>query len=358
MNSKNLERNAENLRCEVAKLLLIRHASWRALQSFVVRNRLCAIEWIAENMTTKHMRLPVIGLLDARTSEAIPIAPSASLLAKQHVLRKGFLFAFLGQWLCAGLLGASLVCPAYASDFWLPFNREPQDPVEKGKIDSANDPAEAINRQIYQGNKFIDDYAMKPVTRAYVEQVPEDVRDGIHNFINNLGEPIVFINDVLQGNVKRAWNTTQRFAVNTTAGGLGFVDVAATMGRPHHDADLGQTFGVWGIEPGPAVQIPLLGPSNLRDVFGLAASSAVVPLAAHGAVENVISYTQLGSDGASTLDYRARLLPNTDALEKTTKDYYAATRLIKAQLRAKLVEEGKAGFVSREEALEAEVSPK
>jgi phospholipid-binding lipoprotein MlaA len=310
------------------------------------------------NMVTMHMRLHVICSLDARVSKVIRIVLSSWLLLKQRAPRKIPSIAFFGRWICAGFLAASLVCPAHASDFWLPFNREPQDPVEKGKIDAANDPAEAINRQIYQGNKFVDDLVIKPVTRGYVEQVPEGVRDGIRNFTNNLGEPIVFINDILQGNIKRAWNTTQRFAVNTAVGGIGFVDVATTLGRPHHDADLGQTFGVWGIEPGPAVQIPLLGPSNLRDAFGLAATSSVVPLAAHGAVETVISYTQLGSDSANTLDYRARLLPNTDALEKASKDYYASTRLIKAQLRAKLVEEGKVGHVSREEANDAEAPPK
>ena len=309
-------------------------------------------------MAMMHMRLPVSCSLDARASIAIRIVPGQWPLTKQRAARKVFSTAFLQRLIWAGFLGSILVCPAYASDFWLPFNREPQDPVEKGKIDAANDPAEPINREIFKLNKFIDDTVLKPVMRAYIDQVPQDARNGIHNFTNNLSEPVVFINDILQGNIRRAWNTTERFAVNTTVGGLGFVDVAATMGRPHHDADLGQTLGVWGVEPGPAVQIPLLGPSNLRDAFGLAATSSVVPLAAHGALETVISYSQLGSDGVSTLDYRANLLPNTDALEKTSTDYYASTRLIKAQLRAKLVEEGKAGFVSREEALDAEASAK
>lgn len=308
-------------------------------------------------MTTQ-MRLHVIHSLDARVSKVVRIVPSSWPFLKQRAAQTVLSTAFFGRLICAGFLGAILVCPAYASDSWLPFNREPQDPVEKGKIDAANDPAEAINREIFKLNKFVDDNVLKPVMRAYIDQVPQGAREGIHNFTNNLSEPIVFINDVLQGNAKRAWNTTQRFAVNTTVGGIGFVDVAATLGRPHHDADLGQTLGVWGIEPGPAVQIPLLGPSNLRDAFGLAATSSVVPLAAHGAIETVISYSQLGTDGVSTLDYRANLLPNTDALEKTATDYYASTRLIKAQLRAKLVEEGKAGFVSREEALDAEAAAK
>jgi phospholipid-binding lipoprotein MlaA len=242
-----------------------------------------------------------------------------------------------------------LTCPAYAEDFWSPFNREPRDPIEQGKIDAANDPAEAINREIFKGNKFLDDNVIKPAARVYNENVPQEIRQGIHNMTNNLDEPMVFANDVLQGNIERAWNTTQRFAVNTTIGVGGIFDVAETWGRPHHDADLGQTLGVWGVGTGPAVQIPVLGPSNLRDAVGKAVTGLALPFAAHGlgVVETTASYTQMGSSSVSNFDYRAKLLPNTEALEKSSQDYYAASRLTKAQLRAKLVEEGKAGRVSR-----------
>jgi len=295
-----------------------------------------------------HMRLRVICSPDAFISKVFRTTSISRLSSKQQTASKALSIRGFGHRLCAALFGSILICPAYAGDFWSPFNREPQDPIEQGKIDSANDPAEAINREIFKGNKFVDDNVIKPVARAYIDNVPEDVRRGIHNLTNNLGEPMVFANDVLQGNIERAWNTTQRFAVNTTIGVGGIFDVAETWDRPHHDADLGQTFGVWGIGAGPAVQIPVLGPSNLRDAAGLAASSLVIPFAAHGVVESAASFTQLGSNGVGTLDYRAKLLPNTEALEKSSQDYYASTRLTKAQLRAKLVEEGKAGRVSRD----------
>jgi phospholipid-binding lipoprotein MlaA len=129
---------------------------------------------------------------------------------------------------------------------------------------------------------------------------------------------------------------------------VGFVDVGDAWGRPHHYADLGQTFGVWGIAAGPAVQIPILGPSNLRDAFGLATTSLTGTFAAQGTIGSVVSYAQLGATAVDDIDYRSKLLPNTDALEKTSKELYASIRLIKAQLRAQLVEEGKAGRVSRD----------
>lgn len=260
------------------------------------------------------------------------------------------------RWLCAGLLGSVLACPACAQETWNPFSRAPRDPIEQGRLDSANDPAEAINREIFKANKFFDDVIWKPVSRAYVERVSPELRRGIHNFTNNVGEPIVFANDVLQGNVERAWNTTQRFAVNTTIGVVGFVDVADKWGWPHHYADLGQTLGVWGIAPGPAIQVPILGPSDLRDAFGLATTSIAGAFALQGTIGNVVSYTELGATGVDDIDYRSKLLPNTDALEKTSQDLYASIRLVKAQLRAQLVEEGKAGRVSRDGGNSAEAA--
>jgi phospholipid-binding lipoprotein MlaA len=247
----------------------------------------------------------------------------------------------------AGLIGIAVAYPAYAEDTSNPFNREPLDPIEQGKIDSANDPAEAINREIFGANKFFDDNVLKPAARAFGEDLSPELRQGIHNLTTNIGEPLVLANDLLQANAGRAWNTAQRFAVNSTIGVAGIVDVAAGWGRPYHYADLGQTFGVWGIGAGPAVQIPLLGPSNLRDAFGLATTSLAGTFALQGTIGNAISYTELGATAITQIDYRSKILPNMDALEKNSKDLYAATRLIKAQMRAKLVEEGKAGAVSR-----------
>src|ERR1700722_15071780 len=296
-------------------------------------------------MMTTQMRSHVICSSDAPAGKSF--LPTWRARSSRRVARRVL------SWICAGLFASIVACPAGAQEAWSPFSRAPRDPIEQGRIDSANDPAEAINRDIFKANKFFDDIILKPVARAYVERVSPELRQGIHNLTSNVGEPIVFANDVLQGNVERALNTTQRFAVNTTIGIVGFVDVADTWGRPHHYADLGQTFGVWGIPAGPAVQIPILGPSDLRDAFGLATTSVAGTFALQGTIGTVVSYTQFGATLVDDFDYRSKLLPNTDALEKNSNDLYASIRLVKAQLRAKLVEEGKAGRVSRDEASSA-----
>src|SRR6266404_7416188 len=192
----------------------------------------------------------------------------------------------------------------------------PTDPEARAAYDSANDPAEPTNRTIFAGNQFVDRNALRPVARAYEDYVPSRVRKSLHNFVSNLKEPAIAVNDVLQANFSRAWNTTQRFVINTTVGGAGLFDVASDWNRPHHDADFGQTFGVWGIDTGPSVQLPLFGPSNVRDTVGKAVSFFANPLSFIPG--GTMSTIEFGGTGVGVVDGRADLLSKTDALEKTS----------------------------------------
>lgn len=215
----------------------------------------------------------------------------------------------------------------------------PTDPAARTAYDEANDPAEPTNRVIFDGNQWVDRNALQPAARTYQDYVPGGVRNGLRNFSQNLKAPVVLVNDVLQGNMSRAWTTTQRFAVNTTIGGAGLFDIASDWDLPAHEADFGQTLGVWGVDPGPSVQLPLLGPSNLRDTVGTA----------FGFLGDPVSYVpgmqviQMSGSVGGAIDGRARMLPVTDDLEKNSIDYYAALRSMYAQHRAAFVEEGKAG---------------
>jgi phospholipid-binding lipoprotein MlaA len=217
----------------------------------------------------------------------------------------------------------------------------PTDPEERAAYDRANDPAEPTNRTIFAGNQFVDRNVLRPAARAYEEHVPDRARKSIHNFVSNLKEPSILVNDALQANFSRAWNTTQRFVINTTAGGAGLFDVATDWDRPHHEADFGQTFGVWGIGTGPSVQLPIFGPSNVRDTVGKVGDLLANPLSfiPGGAMTGI----EVAGGVGGAVDGRANLLPTTDALEKTSLDYYASLRSMQAQRRAALVEEGKVG---------------
>lgn len=223
----------------------------------------------------------------------------------------------------------------------------PTDPEARADYVSANDPAEPTNRTIFAGNQFVDRNALQPVARGYREYIPGRVRRSAANFVSNLAQPGVLVNDVLQGNVSRAWNTTQRFVINTTVGGAGLFDVATDWDRPGHQADLGQTLGVWGVASGPSVQLPLLGPSNVRDTVGAIGGFVTNPVnLATGGAASAVTATGgvLGVVGG-----RADLLNATDELEKNSLDYYATLRSISAQRRGAFIQEGREGRVRVQE---------
>lgn len=223
--------------------------------------------------------------------------------------------------------------------------RVPAEPEARAEYERNNDPAEPTNRAIFHGNKFVDDNALQPAARAYREHVPDRVQKSIHNFAGNLGQPAVALNDVLQGNFSRSWNTIQRFVVNTTVGGAGLFDVATDWDRPGHSADFGQTLGVWGVGPGPSVQLPVLGPSNVRDSFGKVVDFLANPM---GLIPGgTIATVDTAAKAAGVVDGRARALGVTDSLERDSLDYYSALRSASAQRRAAIVEEGKTGEIRR-----------
>jgi phospholipid-binding lipoprotein MlaA len=197
--------------------------------------------------------------------------------------------------------------------------------------DTENDPAEPVNRAIFKGNIAADHAVMKPVAEAYSDHVPEGVQRGIHNVVQNLKEPAVAVNDALQGNVKHAWQSVQRLAVNSTAGIAGVFDVADKLGLPPHKADFGQTLAVWGVGEGPFVELPLLGPSNARDAVGAVVDMAMNPLTYIGGAP--ATYAGVATGGANVVDTRAQHLHDLDELERNSLDYYSTLRSVYRQHR-------------------------
>ena len=126
------------------------------------------------------------------------------------------------------------------------------------------DPLQAYNRVMFAFNERADQYALKPVAKAYRFITPKPVQFVVGNFFSNLGDLWTGFNNLLQGKGKAAASDTARFFVNSTLGFLGFADVATEMGLEKHNEDLGQTLGWWGVPSGPYFVIPLLGPSTIR----------------------------------------------------------------------------------------------
>lgn len=204
--------------------------------------------------------------------------------------------------------------------------------------DAVYDPAESFNRSVFAFNHTLDDYALAPVARGY-RHLPDFMQQGMHNFASNFGEPKVFINDLLQGNPQRSVSTLGRFALNTTVGVLGLINVSDPVGIPRHTADFGQTFGVWGIGGGPIVELPLLGNGNSRDSVGKVLNLVIDPFGNHSDTLRTLNTVALVG---GVVDDRAALLPLTDSLQQLP-DYYSAMRSVIAEHRVAFVREGRSG---------------
>jgi phospholipid-binding lipoprotein MlaA len=196
------------------------------------------------------------------------------------------------------------------------------------------DPAEKTNRAVFGFNHAVDHAAIAPVARGYRAAVPSRGRRSVKNVTSNLKGPEIAINDLLQANFRRAGTSSARFVINSTVGVAGVFDVAKHWGMPRHEADMGQTFGRWGMPAGPAVQIPLLGSSNLRDVTGAVLGTVLDP-ASYLTGGAAIAATVVAATGL--VNGRAEGLPLTDRLEATSPDYYVSMRDRAAKERAALV---------------------
>ena len=154
----------------------------------------------------------------------------------------------------------------------------PTDPDELAAYKENNDPLEPMNRYFFEVNYGLDELLIKPVAAWYNLILPAPVEQGVHNFLVNLNSPVIFANDAMQGNGPRAGITAKRFLINSTLGVAGIFDVAANWwGLKHHDEDFGQTLAVWGVGEGPYLVAPVLGPSNPRDLTGVAVDGVMDP---------------------------------------------------------------------------------
>jgi phospholipid-binding lipoprotein MlaA len=203
-----------------------------------------------------------------------------------------------------------------------------------------NDPLEPLNRVTMKFNSAVQKVIIKPATKVYRAVLPKPVRKGITNVLRNLETPVVLVNDLLQGEEKRAWYTFKRFIINSTAGVGGLIDVAAKTGTPYHDEDFGQTLAVHGIRDGPYIVLPFFGPSSPRDAVGLVADILMDPLFWIFRAKDLdtLKYTRSGLDILDTYD---RHLEDIEQLEKDSLDYYAALRSAFRQHRASEIRNGR-----------------
>ena len=217
--------------------------------------------------------------------------------------------------------------------------RPPADDREAvAEFEANNDPAEPFNRAMYDVNNAVDRAVLRPVAQGYRAVVPAPVRTGVRNVLANLRSPVIAVNDALQGETQRLGTTLGRFLLNTTLGVGGIFDVAKELGLPPHSEDFGQTLAVYGVGEGPFLFIPLLGPSNPRDLVGFVAGILADPFTwltfGNAQVANTAQYVRTG---VTAVDTRESVLDPLDEVERTSLDPYATLRSAYRQRRARAI---------------------
>lgn len=234
----------------------------------------------------------------------------------------------------------ALSVPSARADDNAPATAPPVVGTDQVQQQDENDPFESSNRFFFGVNQVLDDALVRPAAVVYKAVLPDFARDGVRNFLTNLNSPVIFANDLMQGEGDRAGTTMVRFGINSTVGVLGLVDVATDLGYPYHDEDFGQTLAVWGVNDGPYFYFLILGPSSARDFTGFVVDLGLDPLTYVGWGNNY-QWVPLSRAVVTLLDVRSRNIETLDEIERTSVDYYASIRSLYRQSREDAIRNGK-----------------
>ncbi|MER2511826.1 MAG: VacJ family lipoprotein [Nitrosomonas ureae] len=217
--------------------------------------------------------------------------------------------------------------------------------------DGPYDPLESMNRAVFDFNEMVDNNVFEPVAKGYKKIMPDPLELMVGNFFSNLNDVVVLTNSVLQLNYESALASSARLLINTTFGIFGLIDIASDISAASdvnlskRNEDFGQTLGRYGVGSGPYVVLPFLGPSSVRDTFGIAVDSFFadpVTQGVTGVFINNVSYInstalRLPVAAARAVNTRAQLLDIEKTLEEAALDKYEFMRDAYLQRRTSLV---------------------
>ena len=249
---------------------------------------------------------------------------------------------------------SSPTSPAAAANDQTP--EEPFDPfAQPGEAGlDEYDPWEPLNTRVFEFNRQVDRWVLKPVAKAYNFIVPNPLQIGVSNFFYNLRVTPRFVNNIFQGKVKGAGIEVGRFLVNTTVGIAGFIDVAERLDLKTPEEDTGQTLGFYGVKPGPYLVVPLMQPFTVRDLAGYVADIflnpinwLVLPIIEVSSIPSAIphknrltsSLIQFSGRVTEIVNDRSLNLEKYQGVEEATLDLYTAVRNAYLQKRARAIQE-------------------
>ena len=197
------------------------------------------------------------------------------------------------------------------------------------------DPWEPFNQKMFEFNRGLDRWVLKPVAKGYNHVMPDPWQEAVGNAFSNLGFVPRFVNCTLQGRFLGAGREILRFIVNSSIGLGGLMDIAGREGIQKCTGDTGQTLGVWGVGSGPYLILPFLPPLTVRDAFGYVVDAAMNPLSYFIPIA-----ATLGTKAEDTVNDRSLHLDFYQGFEESTVDFYSGLRNAYLQRRQRLIEEG------------------
>ncbi|MBY0462681.1 MAG: VacJ family lipoprotein [Alphaproteobacteria bacterium] len=208
------------------------------------------------------------------------------------------------------------------------------------------DPLEPMNRAFFNFNRVLDGILLKPMAIGYDTVFPHPVKEGVTNFLDNISAPLGAINYTLQGEGEKTLETIARFLINTTFGIFGLVDVAKEVGIPSKPATFNQTLATWGVETGPYLMVPFVGPSSFRGTYGMVADWYLNPLyyIAHNKHRQGNRYGQqvyllYALYGLDVINRRSKLIDALNDIERNSLDPYVTIRNLYFQKQAEMERE-------------------
>jgi phospholipid-binding lipoprotein MlaA len=203
-----------------------------------------------------------------------------------------------------------------------------------------NDPLENINRVIFGINEVLDFVLLRPIAEIYRAILPDPVQHGVSNALDNLYNPVSFVNHVLQAEPERATVTLFRFLVNSSFGIGGLADVTTNLGYPRYDTDFNQTLTAWGVDTGPYLILPLIGSSSFRGGVGLVADYYSDPLNLYliNPHHHKHRYWLTVRYGLDIVRNREKVIETIDNLRKGSLDMYVTMRSVYFQRQAYMAE--------------------
>jgi phospholipid-binding lipoprotein MlaA len=197
-----------------------------------------------------------------------------------------------------------------------------------------SDPLEFINRPIAAVNRLLREGIIDSVVKVYKFVTPDVAEIALSNAARNLTEPFSILGAAVAGDTEGAKLSGSRFLVNTTLGVAGLADVATEAGLEYCREDIGQGLAKQGGEPGTHLVLPIIGPTNTRDLPGDLLEVLITPLPPG------VTVAQASVEYADKQKSVEKLTEGSVDKYVTEREAYEQHRLYQVELTCKVPEDG------------------